>query len=194
VFDAGRNSFPNRRAWLVFDESFRRRYTVATIPPSAPTPDWFIQGNSLDELAGKAGIKAGALEQTVARFNDMARDGSDRDFGRGASDHDHYHSDPSQPHGNLGAIEHAPYFAVPIFLGNLGTKGGLRTDAQGHVMSMSGNQIEGLFACGNVAASWMGPGYPGAGGSLGPIMTAAYLCGNEAARVASEARRKVTNV
>jgi succinate dehydrogenase/fumarate reductase flavoprotein subunit len=194
VFDSGRNSFPNRRAWLVFDESFRRRYTVASIPPSAPTPDWFIQGSSLDELARKAGIKAAALEQTVTRFNDMARDGHDRDFGRGESDHDRYHSDPSQPHQNLGAILRAPYFAVPILLGNLGTKGGLRTDAQGHVMSMTEKLIEGLFACGNVAASWMGPGYPGAGGSLGPIMTAAYLCGNEAAREGSEAQRKVTNV
>jgi succinate dehydrogenase/fumarate reductase flavoprotein subunit len=58
---------------------------------------------------------------------------------------------------------------------------------------MTGKPIDGLFACGNVAASWMGPGYPGAGGSLGPIMTAAYLCGNEAARVAREAQHKVIN-
>jgi hypothetical protein len=34
----------------------------------------------------------------------------------------------------------------------------------------------------------MGPGYPGAGGSLGPIMTAAFLCGAAAANdVASAA-------
>jgi succinate dehydrogenase/fumarate reductase flavoprotein subunit len=194
VFDSGRNSFPNRRAWLVFDDSFRQRYTVASVSPSAPTPDWFIQGNSLEELACKAGIKSDALKQTVVRFNDMARSGCDLDFGRGQAEHDQYHSDPSQPHRNLGPILQAPFFAVPIFLGNLGTKGGLRTDEQGHVMSMAGKAIEGLFACGNVAASWMGPGYPGAGGSLGPIMTAAYLCGNEAARVIGEAQRKVTNV
>jgi hypothetical protein len=193
VFDSGRNSFPNRRAWLVFDDSFRRRYTVASIPPSAPVPVWFIHGRSLDELARNAGITATALEQTVTRFNDMARDGCDRDFGRGQSEHDHYHSDASQPHRNLGPILQAPFFAVPIFLGNLGTKGGLRTDAQGRVMAMSGMPIEGLFACGNVAASWMGPGYPGAGGSLGPIMAAAYLCGREAGRATSEARHKVTS-
>jgi succinate dehydrogenase/fumarate reductase flavoprotein subunit len=194
VFDPSRNSFPNRNAWLVFDDSFRRRYSVATIQPSASVPDWFIQGHSLEELARNAGIKAAGLEQTVRRFNDMARDGRDLDFDRGESEHDHYHSDPSQPHRNLGPIVQSPYFAVPIFLGNLGTKGGLRTDAQGHVMSMTGKPIEGLYACGNVAASWMGPGYPGAGGSLGPIMAAAFLCGNEAARATSEARRKVTNV
>jgi 3-oxosteroid 1-dehydrogenase len=194
VFDSGRNLFPNRRAWLVFDASFRRRYAVASIPPTAPTPSWFIEAASLHELAGKAGINATVLEQTVTRFNDMAQEGRDLDFGRGQSEHDHYHSDPSQPHQNLGAISRAPYFAVPIFLGNLGTKGGLRTDAQGHVMSMTGGPIEGLFACGNVAASWMGPGYPGAGGSLGPIMTAAYLCGNEAARETNAAQRKVTTL
>jgi succinate dehydrogenase/fumarate reductase flavoprotein subunit len=193
VFDSRRNSFPNRRAWLVFDDSFRSRYSVASIPPSAPVPDWFIQARSLEELARNAGIKAAALEETVTRFNGMARDGCDRDFGRGQTEHDHYHSDPSQPHRNLGPVVHAPFFAVPIFLGNLGTKGGLRTDALGHVISMTGKPIDGLFACGNVAASWMGPGYPGAGGSLGPIMTAAYLCGNEAARVAREAQHKVIN-
>ena len=184
LFDPLRNTYPNRRAWLLFDESFKQHYSVASIPADRPAPDWFLRGSSLAELANTAGIEAEALQQTVARFNYMARAGSDLDFARGTAQHDRYHGDESQPHPNLGPILQAPFYAVPIFLGNLGTKGGLKTDETGRVCAMTGGFIPGLFACGNVAASWMGPGYPGAGGSLGPIMTAAYLCGVSAAKTA----------
>lgn len=182
VFDAEKNTYPNKRAWLVLDSDFKGRYTVAGIPASQPAPSWFARASSVTELALLVGIDPAGLEQTVTRFGAMARAGRDLDFGRGDTRHDRYHSDPAQPHPNLGPISTAPFYAVPVFLGNLGTKGGMRTDPAGRVLSMDGAVIPGLYACGNVAASWMGPGYPGAGGSLGPIMTAAYLCGRAAAK------------
>lgn len=182
VFDPRRNAYPNKRAWLVFDADFKRRYPVASIPASQPAPPWFAQAMSVAGLASLVGIAPGGLEQTVARFNAMARAGRDVDFGRGDSRHDQYHGDATQAHPNLGPLSKAPFHAVPIFLGNLGTKGGVRTDRDGRVQAMDGTAIPGLLACGDVAASWMGPGYPGAGGSLGPTMTAAWLCGRTAAR------------
>jgi hypothetical protein len=45
------------------------------------------------------------------------------------------------------------------------------------VLGQTGTPIPGLLACGNVAASVMGLGYPGAGGTLGPILAAAFACG-----------------
>jgi 3-oxosteroid 1-dehydrogenase len=182
VFDAQANAFPNRRAWLVFDEDFKRRYCVAGVAASQAAPSWFARASSIEELASAVGIDAKGLEQTVARFGAMARAGRDLDFHRGEARHDRYHGDPAQPHPNLGPMGTAPFYAVPIFLGNLGTKGGVKTDVDGRVQGMALGAIAGLYACGNVAASWMGPGYPGAGGSLGPIMTAAYLCGKAVAK------------
>jgi succinate dehydrogenase/fumarate reductase flavoprotein subunit len=187
VFDPGRNAYPNRRAWLVFDDAFKRRYPVATVSPGAEAPSWFARGETVAQLAQNAGISAAALERTIERFNDMARAGQDQDFARGRAKHDQYHGDATQPHPNLAPLTEPPFHAVPIFLGNLGTKGGLKTDAEGRVQSFSGGAVPGLFACGNAAASWMGPGYPGAGGSLGPIMTAAFLCGTAAANDAAGA-------
>jgi 3-oxosteroid 1-dehydrogenase len=187
VFDPGRNAYPNRRAWLVFDDAFKQRYPVATVAPGEEAPAWFARGESVAQLARSAGINAAGLQQTVERFNEMARAGRDRDFGRGDAKHDQYHGDATQRHPNLGPLTEPPFHAVPIFLGNLGTKGGLKTDAQGRVQSLAGGAVPGFFACGNAAASWLGPGYPGAGGSLGPIMTAAFLCGAAAANDAAGA-------
>jgi predicted oxidoreductase len=107
----------------------------------------------------------------------------DTDFFRGTARHDRYHGDTESGHPNLGKIGRPPFYAVPIALGNLGTKGGIKTDVEGRVVRMDGTPMPRVFACGNAAASWMGPGYPGAGGSLGPIMTAAYLCGHAAASI-----------
>ena len=187
VFDPGRNAYPNRRAWLVFDDAFKRRYPVATVAAGHEAPGWFVRGESVAQLAQSAGIDAAALQHTIGRFNDMARAGRDQDFARGDAKHDQYHGDATQPHPNLGSLTEPPFHAVPIFLGNLGTKGGLKTDAEGRVQGLAGGTVPGLFACGNAAASWMGPGYPGAGGSLGPIMTAAFLCGVAAANDAAGA-------
>lgn len=180
VFDPGRNKYVNKRAWLVFDDNFKRRYPVATIPPSAPAPEWFIRASSIDLLAEKMGVCRAGLYHTVERFNGFAKMGNDLDFHRGIARHDQYHGDLSMSHPNLAELQAAPFYAIPIYLGNLGTKGGMRTSIDGHVLDAKSNPIDGLFACGNAAASWMGPGYPGAGGALGPIMTAAYLCGQSA--------------
>jgi 3-oxosteroid 1-dehydrogenase len=184
-FDAQRNRHVNRQAWLIFDETFKRRYPVATVQPASEAPPWFLRGDSLEELARLGSIEVSGLVATVERFNHMAKAGRDLDFKRGDARHDAYHGDETQPHRNLAPICHAPFYALPIFLGNLGTKGGLLTDSNGQVLDLDGLPLHGLYACGNAAASWMGPGYPGAGGSLGPIMTAAHLCGAAVGRSAS---------
>ena len=113
----------------------------------------------------------------------QAMQGIDEQFGRGDSRHDQFYGDSEhKPNACLAPLDDAPFYAIPVSLGNLGTKGGLATSLEGAVLDCDGNGIAGLFACGNVAASWMGLGYPGAGGSLGPILTAALLCGRAVVR------------
>ena len=182
-FDPGPCEYPNQHAWLVFDNAFKCRYNVVTTPRTESAPSWFRQADSLAKLSALIGVPIREFEETVAAFNESACEGHDKEFGRGDSRHDQFYGDREhEPSACLALLAVAPFFAIPIWLGNLGTKGGLLSTVHGEVLSNTDGPIPGLFACGNVAASWMGLGYPGAGGSLGPILTAALLCGQAAAR------------
>ena len=59
--------------------------------------------------------------------------------------------------------------------GDLGTKGGLRTDERARVLRADGSPIPGLYAAGNASASVMGHSYAGAGATIGPAMTFGYI-------------------
>jgi len=78
----------------------------------------------------------------------------------------HWRTHPSQD---------APYFAARFVLSDLGTKGGLVTDAAGRVLRADGTPIAGLYAAGNTAASVFGSVYPGPGAPLGSAMVFAAL-------------------
>lgn len=181
-FDPGGYRHPNQTAWLVFDARFKGRYHIVNVAAAAPAPDWFRQADTLADLAGKVGMSPSGLESTVQRFNSAALDGKDPEFRRGADRHGLTYGDPEhEPNPCLAPLTEPPFFAIPILHGNNGTKGGLTTDGQGRVVRFDGSVIAGLYACGNVAASPMGPGYPGTGGSLGPAMTEAVVAGRAAA-------------
>jgi 3-oxosteroid 1-dehydrogenase len=64
----------------------------------------------------------------------------------------------------------------------MGTKGGPKTDVHGRVLLANGHTLEGLYAVGNAAASVMGPGYPGAGATIGASMTFGFVAAQHAAR------------
>ena len=118
----------------------------------------------------------------LARFNQHAREGKDPDFNRGWSAQDRYYGDPNvKPNCSLGPIETAPFYAVQIYPGDLGTKGGLVTDAHARVLKENGEPILGLYAAGNSTASVMGRTYPGAGGTIGPALTFGFLAAEDAA-------------
>ncbi|KKW64874.1 3-oxosteroid 1-dehydrogenase [Mycolicibacterium elephantis] len=172
----------NIPAWLVFDQQYRDRYIFAGLQPGQRIPKkWLESGviiaaDTLDELAAQAGLPADAFKATVERFNGFARTGVDEDFHRGESAYDRYYGDPTnKPNPNLGEISHAPYYAAKLVPGDLGTKGGIRTDVHGRALRDDGSVIEGLYAAGNVSAPVMGHTYPGPGGTIGPAMTFGYL-------------------
>ncbi|KUL41491.1 3-oxosteroid 1-dehydrogenase [Actinoplanes awajinensis] len=169
-------------AWLVADQTYRNRYLFAGHGPRARLPRrWFAAGiahraDTLDELAGRIGVPAYALRSTVRRFNGFAAHGHDDDFGRGDSAYDRYYGDPRQrPNPCLGALARPPFYAFRMVPGDLGTKGGLRTDERARVLRPDGTAIPGLYAAGNAGAAVMGRGYAGAGATLGPALTFGYL-------------------
>ena len=130
---------------------------------------------------------------TIERFNSFAATGVDTDFGRGGNAYDQFFGDPrNRPNVNLGAIATAPFYAIPIDIGDIGTKGGLKTDAQANVLDRDGRPIPGLYATGNVSGAMTYNSYPGAGATLGPAMTFGYVAAEDIARRAQEGSHKPT--
>jgi 3-oxosteroid 1-dehydrogenase len=169
-------------AWMVIDQRYRNRYLFAGLSPRQPFPGrWYKNGTvkKADTLAGLAediGVPADALEETVQRFNGFAASGVDEDFHRGESGYDRYYSDPTvKPNPSLHALDQAPYYAVRIVPGDLGTKGGLVTDERARVLRPDGSVIPGLYAAGNVSSAIMGHTYAGPGATIGPALTFGYL-------------------
>ncbi|MCK2239520.1 MULTISPECIES: 3-oxosteroid 1-dehydrogenase [unclassified Crossiella] len=179
----------NLPTWLICDQRYRNRYLFAGLPPRQPFPErWLKLGvvrkaDSVEALAGQIEVPADALKSTVDRFNGFARTGRDEDFHRGESAYDRYYGDPRQrPNPCLGAVTQGPFYAIRVVPGDLGTKGGLRTDEHARVRRADDSVIPGLYAAGNTSAAVMGRTYAGAGATIGPAMTFGYLAALDAAR------------
>ncbi|MFF4362296.1 3-oxosteroid 1-dehydrogenase [Streptomyces sp. NPDC001604] len=173
---------PDIPAWLIVDQNYRNRYLFKDVAPTFTFPDdWYSSGAAhkawtLDALASSVGVPAAALRATVDRFNSLALKGTDSDFHRGDSAYDHYYTDPSVlPNSCLAPLWLPPYYAFRIVPGDLGTKGGLVTDARARVLRPDGSVIPGLYAAGNASAAVMGHSYAGAGSTIGPAMTFGYI-------------------
>jgi 3-oxosteroid 1-dehydrogenase len=182
MYDKDTDDNPHIPCWLIADQRYRNRYVFMGVPPRKPLPRrWYAAGavfraGSLAELAGQIGVSADGLAKTVQKFNEFARTGKDAEFGRGDSAYDRYYGDPRcRPNPNLAQLAEPPFYAVKIVPGDLGTKGGLRTDEHARVLRQDGSIIAGLYAAGNTSALVMGRSYAGPGATIGPAMTFGYL-------------------
>ncbi len=193
-FDVGHAQIERQRAghpaipaFQIADQRFHMRYVFGPIMPMAPTGKYVKDGflkkaDSLEELARQCGIDPTGLLREVERFNQHARAGEDPDFQRGATSIDRYYGDPHvKPNPCLAPLDKPPFYAMELYPGDIGTKGGLRTDVDGRVLREDESPIEGLYATGNCSASVMGDTYPGAGGTIGPSMTFGYRAARHAA-------------
>jgi succinate dehydrogenase/fumarate reductase flavoprotein subunit len=176
--------------WIIADHRAQRRYGLGAAPPS-PMPlgeairsGYLIKAKSLDELAHKIGVPAEALSETVSTFNADATAGIDRSFGRGQSAFDLAYGDPShKPNPCLGALEQAPFYAVRLGAGDIGSFAGLSTNRHGQVLDAAQRPIDGLYAAGLDAANAMGGCYPAAGVTVGAAMTFGWIAARHAVGV-----------
>lgn len=186
----------NTPCWMVFDSSFREKFTAGGILPSAIMPDrsipvdWWghyvFKADSIGELAHQLHLDPVKLDGVVKYMNDAARRGDDPQFGRGSTIYDKTFGDPTcKPNPALGLIARAPFYAIPVHLGDLGTKGGLKTDHRARVLDGQDQPIPGLYAAGNASGSPFGLNYPGAGGTIGPAMVFGFIAAND---IAAQAR------
>ncbi len=174
--DPNTGAYRNQPAWAILDAQYRATYPILTLLPGDSDPHWLPRAETLDGLAARVGIDQEGLSDAVTRWNIIVRDRFDPDFGR-----HRYAVDLAAPHPTLGTIERPPFYALPVYPGTLGTKGGPRTDVRGRVLGVRGQAIPGLYAAGNVMAGTSGAGYYGAGATIGLAVTWGYICGRAAA-------------
>lgn len=176
--------------WIVADARAVKHWGMGFVRPF-PIPKgrylrngYLLRGDTLAELAGKAGIDAAGLQATVEEFNRNARAGIDPHFNRGNRTYDSYQGDEDiRPNSCLAPLVQAPFYAVRLYVGEIGTFAGLKTDAHARVLDAADAPIPGLYAVGNDQVSVFGGAYPGPGSTIGPAMTFGYIAARHAAGV-----------
>lgn len=194
--DAGHHIYEKHRtveaipAWQIMDSRHRKFYPFGmAMPGNGGTKKllkmgMFVEADTIEALAEKIGVDKAGLVETTKRFNEFASTGKDLDFQRGDSAYDRVYSDPRvKPNPNLGGMQQGPFYAVKVYPGDLGTKGGVLTDEHARALRDDGSVIEGLYAAGNCSASVMGHTYPGPGSTLGPALVFGFIGGRHMANV-----------
>ncbi|KUG02773.1 fumarate reductase flavoprotein subunit [hydrocarbon metagenome] len=120
---------------------------------------------TLEELADKIEVPKDTFLKTVARYNELAKQGVDLDYGKRPA--------------CLTTLEKPTFYAVPLGTALLVTLGGLQINEQLQVLDEEKNVIPGLYAAGNASGSYYSNDYcvnlPG--NSHGRAFTFGYLAG-----------------
>lgn len=179
-------------AHLLADRRFVAHYGLGLVHPGTrdlsrfTRAGYLIEAPDLRTLAGLIGADPEGLEATVAAYNEDARRGIDRAFGRGESDLNRINGDPANlPNPCLRPIGPGPFYAVAIRPADLASSAGLAGDAEGRVLDASGEPIPGLYACGNDLASIFRGTYPGPGTTIGPALVFGWRAARHAAGLAA---------
>ena len=177
------HDFAHLPAHVVVDDEYMQQYGYLSYRSGDDPPDWMFRDDTLEGLAARIGLPPGVLTETVERFNRFAVAGVDEDFARGGNDYDQYWGDGQRgyPNRSLAPLTRGPFYAVQVVPGAFGTNGGIVTDEHANAIDVNGMPIPGLYAAGNTTAHPAGGGYPGAGGTLGPGMTMAFIAGEQLA-------------
>jgi 3-oxosteroid 1-dehydrogenase len=194
----------NLPCWMIFDGRYRHNFPASDILPAWVRPDrrlppeyWdnvLYRAGTIEELARKIDVDPETFATTIRNVNAYARSGDDLEFHRGETPYDKFFGDPRvKPNSNLGPIDEAPFYAIKLELGDIGTKGGLRVDEHARVLDTAGKPITGLYATGNTTGSVFVDVYPGAGSTLGPAMIFGYVGANHAANLLLDANQPPTN-
>lgn len=178
--DLPHGAYPNIPSWFVFDAEYRDTYGL---PPGVPLGAVLTEHETLAELAEATGIDPDGLLEQAEDFNKDAVLGLDPAFNRGSTRYQKYFGDPSHtPNPTIGVVRTPPFYALPLYPGSSGHRGGVLIDADGRVLDVRGNAINQLYACGNTAASVLvGAGYT-SGVTIGHSMVFGLLAAEDMIR------------
>lgn len=164
-------------SWLVIDNRHRQGcqlgpWAPGSTPKQAIEDGDIVRATTLNDLALGTGIDRAGLLGSAVRFNGFAAKGNDLDFGRGELSRD---AKGKRRNASLGKIDKQPFWAVRVYPGDTGTKGGLVVDANSRVLRTDGSAIAGLYACPGSAASIFTGAPPAPGAALAESLVAAFL-------------------
>jgi succinate dehydrogenase/fumarate reductase flavoprotein subunit len=178
---------------VICDSHWIRRHGLGMAPPAPGrlgphvASGYIKRGETIADLARQCGIDPAALQDTVTRFNAAAARGEDPEFNKGGDHYERFNGSLGHtPNPCLAPLLQAPFYAVKLVPGDIGTFVGLRADADARVLREDGVPIDGLYAAGNDAGSFMGGTYPGAGTSIGPAMVFGHLAARHIALALSQ--------
>ncbi len=131
---------PQNNDW---DRSYRSRADL----DKAVETNQVQKADTLEELYDKLGLPVEAAAASVARYNDLARNGHDDDFGK--------------PAKRLFPLEQGPFYGVRMGVtGMLVCAGGLESDEQARTFDNERNVIPGLYVAGNIQGNRYAVEYP----------------------------------
>ena len=166
--DARRTAKPNRQYEDAFAAGIISLNWVTEEIDAQIDAGKVIRADTLDELATRCGIRTGALQATVATYNNDTRAGVDSMFFKDA--------------GKMKPIAKPPYHAVEIKPAIVClTSTGVRINANAQVLDERDNVIRGLFAAGETAGGVLGERYIGGGNSIANAIVFGRIAGQQAA-------------
>ncbi|WP_283207056.1 FAD-dependent oxidoreductase [Mesosutterella porci] len=151
-------SQPHRLAFSVLDDAGFRDYGILVQKEAVEALEageaW--KAGSVRELAGKMGVPAAALIETIAQYNRGVRSRCDR-WGK-------------SPRELRYTLSHPPFWACYAGMTIHYTEGGLDIDEMARCLDAKGRPIPGLFAAGAVTGGVHGSNRLGANGLTGAVV------------------------
>ena len=202
------DEYINRVMFMIYDRRTAERYGGRyPIPPVGAVADHVVTGSGVHGLAEALGQRlrsrsrgampagiapvdlspgfAETLTATITKFNVMAEQGRDDDFGRGSKAVEFAFHGPRAADNQLpNALMHpldleGQLHAISLVGTTFDTNSGPRIGTQGQILGTAG-PIGGLYGAGNCVDGVFGEGYPGGGSTIGPGMVFGFLAGAHA--------------
>jgi tricarballylate dehydrogenase len=135
-------------AYMVLDQ---QALAVPNLTAGIRTDQPPITAPTLEQLAARLDVPVAAFVATIEAYNAACPDGA---FDHSAPDGlatiglDVPKSNWSRP------VSEGPFVAYPVIAANVFTFGGLRIDADAHVVNRSGDVIDGLYAAGEITGMY----------------------------------------
>lgn len=103
------------------------------------------KADTLEELADMMDVPQDVFVETMRSYNEACEKGYD----------DAFMKKPQY----LRAVDKAPFYAIPLATGTMGSAGGIKVNGNMQVVDVDGNAIEGLYAVGLDATGLYGDSY-----------------------------------
>ena len=128
----------------------------------------FIKAATLAELAGKLGIPADALQDSIAKHNQYMKDGKDPEFNRSYTK-------------AMIPLEEGPFYGIAQWPAVHHTMGGLRINGKAQVLDIWSNPIPRFYAAGEITGGIHGANRLG-GNATGESTVYGRIAGTNAAK------------